>query len=287
MTSMEKDICSLVFNQLRKNKRIDTAFINEIIYIYLSHKHMEGFIKENVDETNLQACSNYKKGEGAAIAAFDPKNKKIVYSEEGIKELNYYLQRSYSPAFKSDDMFLLLSLYVTQIILHELEHVSQFKQTTEKEDTLESKLLSSTKCSEIIYIDYPFFQRNYQKDLSERLAQIRSFTTITNIIAEEDLHNNFNVFFNNKLINEKLRGFDFNQYIYFSTGPTLDYMDELIKNGYASEDSLYLYKKDKEKALLELYGQYSTSERVDFGLPILKQEYDQLNESKPKQLVRV
>lgn len=287
MTSMEKDICSLVFNQLRKNKRIDTAFINEIIYIYLSHKHMEGFIKENVDETNLQAYSNYKKGEGAAIAAFDPKNKKIVYSEEGIKELNYYLQRSYSPAFKSDDMFLLLSLYVTQIILHELEHVSQFKQTTEKEDTLESKLLSSTKCSEIIYIDYPFFQRNYQKDLSERLAQIRSFTTITNIIAEEDLHNNFNVFFNNKLINEKLRGFDFNQYIYFSTGPTLDYMDELIKNGYASEDSLYLYKKDKEKALLELYGQYSTSERVDFGLPILKQEYDQLNESKPKQLVRV
>lgn len=287
MTSMEKDICSLVFNQLRKNKRIDTAFINEIIYIYLSHKHMEGFIKENVDETNLQTYSNYKKGEGAAIAAFDPKNKKIVYSEEGIKELNYYLQRSYSPAFKSDDMFLLLSLYVTQIILHELEHVSQFKQTTEKEDTLESKLLSSTKCSEIIYIDYPFFQRNYQKDLSERLAQIRSFTTITNIIAEEDLHNNFNVFFNNKLINEKLRGFDFNQYIYFSTGPTLDYMDELIKNGYASEDSLYLYKKDKEKALLELYGQYSTSERVDFGLPILKQEYDQLNESKPKQLVRV
>ena len=287
MTSMEKDICSLVFNQLRKNKRIDTAFINEIIYIYLSHKHMEGFIKENVDETNLQACSNYKKGEGATIAAFDPKNKKIVYSEEGVKELNYYLQKSYSPAFKNDDMFLLLSLYVTQIILHELEHVSQYKQTTEKEDTLESKLLSSTKCCEIIYTDYPFFQRNYQKDLSERLAQIRSFTTITNIIAEEDLHNNFNVFFNNKLINEKLRGFDFNQYIYFSTGPTLDYMDELIINGYASEDSLYLYKKDKEKALLELYGQYSTSERVDFGLPILKQEYDQLNESKPKQLVRV
>lgn len=274
MTSMEKEIHYLIFNQLQKTKRLDTSFINDLIYIYLSHKNMEGYIKDTVGEMNLNQYSNYAGAEGTAVAAFNPIDRKIFYSKEGLGELNRHLNETYSYGFTHDGMTLLLSLYVTQFILHELEHAYQHRQIKRKVDTLEGKLLTATKPFETTQ---DFIKQNYNSSLAERLAQIRSLTTINNIINEEDLHENFYTIFNSNLIKERLRGFSFDDYLYFSKGPTFEYMDQLIKEGFSEEEALYLYQKDKEKALRELYEQYTTDERIDFGLPILRQEYDQLD----------
>ena len=296
---MEKEIQELIINSIKNGQGFGKDFYNEIINIYIKHKDLKDYLNSTVEIR--QTRENH-------IAQYHPQEKQIVMSTNGINNYLQKIQTNYSEAFNQDTLLKYLSLQITQFLLHELEHVDQEKKISEKDTSLEGKLLTETNMDMDYVLDQAFknarcaedvdrfmeskidifreaYKRNYAKVLRERLSQLRSLKRVIKATQSLDLHQNVSTMFNSQLVDEKLKGYELNGF--YSTGPTIDYIDGLVQSNLVNPENSEFYDENKVKAFVELSQKYSLEDRIEYGLPINANEYQEIETERPKGLIRI
>ncbi len=128
------------------------------------------------------------------------------------------------------------------------------------------------------------YKKNYDIILRERLAQLRSIKRIRKSIKNLDINPAIAAIFANQEINEKKKGYVLNGF--YSVGPTLEYMDQLAYSKLIIPTNSEYYDENKVKAFVELQQKLSTEERIEYGLPISLQEYNNIEEEVTKTLFK-
>lgn len=287
---MEKEIQDLIIKYMVSRKPIDNEYYNEIIRIYLKHHNLEGYIHEQAILTDEIED---------IIAAFIPQYKAIVVSPKGVNAIRKTLAKL--DDFQGEQFNVIDILQITQYLLHELEHVQQeYIIEHGKNDSIEANLLKISnptwdtlqeqlQKNPIVNDDFVELRilkqierynelhqtRLYSISLRERLAEVRSYKTILNILPGLCLPEKYTEFYKRLLHTQQLRGYDLSGIV--TPGPTMDYIDALAGAHLIDTDKCDIYDDNKVITYLKTKDILSLEDRIDLGLPLTKPEYEALS----------
>lgn len=257
---MENDILNLAYDYSANRKIGDISFIEDLINIVSQTSGLQSYIKKLLIYSDREEKSLSFNG----IAKYDLDTKYIsinllkVYSRmmKNIKE--------YSGMFTNNEMFLHMNLYISQIVLHELEHIKQLKRIDMGYNDLNTQLLSLS-FKDITSINY---KQNYYYVPCEREAEIMSYLTLINSLNPiKEKAPNLCDYYYASYIQRLISG-----YSYEELSPTLYFMNNM---NYMSEwKNFDFYSKDDNQLLINLQSGYSLPNRLLYGLPISIDEFD-------------
>lgn len=291
---MELEILKLVYDYSVNVKLVDKNFIDKIIEIVVLNKSLNNYVC-SVQFTDKLDKNDYR----VTCAAYDSFNMNILVDYEAIQivmeNISYYDQ-----LFHTLEQVMFRNLTITQYILHELEHAFQNKQADNKsDDSIEAKLikagfvldramknprfLTALFSGKIpaqyfnIYVlrDRELYEKYYQLNPTERLAQVNSFKTIINSIEPiKDYISNLYEFKQASLIEEMLNGYQdsWDQ----GSCPTQVYLFGIRQSKVWTE--LDFYSQESSQLIKNVSGKYDLDKRLSLGLPVSHDEYNTMNE---------
>ncbi len=290
---MELEILELIYDYSINWKLVDQRFIDKLIEIIVTRKSLDNYVS-GVTFTNELI-------NGIGVAAYNFLTQKILINYQSLQTL----MRDESKYDCLFNVFLERTMYknltITQIILHELEHAYQNKQTDNKssnsievklvkaclvlEQVLKNPKFQSTFLNDKIFsqdfLAYAQFRRKlyeqyYVLNPTERLAQINSFRTIVDTIKPiEEYIPSLYEFNTSSLVENLLRGYQESWLDGFC--PTQVY---LVGTGQSKTWSgLDFYSQDYIQLFKNVCDQYSLNERLSLGLPINYEEYRETDDS--------
>lgn len=284
---MELELLKLIYDYSIKNKLVDNAFIADIIAIAIRYKHLYTHIKSFTIEPHYQSETQLPNN---TIAAYNSFLKEIIIYTEGIE---HYIQEStkYQTNFNKVEQLFYINILITKALLHEIEHANQHK-ILETEQTMEAKILTlscgyfnETILQTLInqglseefikhYTDikYQQYNDNYLIAPNERLAEIKAYQEILNIlhfIRKNTPH--LIELIQRKQLENMFRGYKKTPTII--KAPTITYFQKLnIRFG--TIPSLSWYIEDQNQALNIATSQHQLNERLLYGLPITVDEFN-------------
>lgn len=301
---MEKIIQDLIKKRINETRSLNIDDYNKIVSLYSENTNLGEYIKEVKFRDSLSGyIQNLQQ-----IAQYNPAAKTIEISREGLQRQTDGLAKQLECKFDINDFIKYISLQGAQFFFHELEHVFQEQKINEPDNSIESKLLRATELDLPYLLDQAIaecekngtsidkfmnakrdsfiecYKKNYDIILRERLAQLRSIKRIRKTIKNLDINPTIATIFANQEINEKKKGYVLNGY--YSVGPTLEYMDKLAYSKLIIPTNSEYYDENKVKAFVELKQKLSTEERIEYGLPISLQEYNNIEEEVTKTLLK-
>lgn len=302
---MEKLIQDLIKERVNETESLNIDDYNKIVSLYSENTNLGEYIKEVIFRDSLGSgyIQNLQQ-----IAQYNPAEKTIEISKEGLQRQTDRLAKQLEYIFDINDFIKYISLQAAQFFFHELEHVFQEQKINEPDNSIESKLLRATELDLPYLLDQAIeecekngtsidkfmnakrdsfiecYKKNYDIVLRERLAQLRSIKRIRNTIKDLDINPTIATIFANQEINEMKKGYVLNGY--YSVGPTLEYMDKLAYSKLIIPTNSEYYDENKVKAFVELKQKLSAEERIEYGLPISLQEYNNIEEEVTKTLLK-
>lgn len=289
---MELEVLKLIFDYSVKGKLVDSKFIDKIIEMVVSKRHLNDYIR-NVRFTNKLE----KSSDELYIATYNPLSKQILVDYESI-QIDMERRSYYDQLFCSLEQIMFRNLTITQYILHEIEHAFQNKQLDNKSDTsIEVKLvkagfilsqaiknprvlnaLLNGKISVQDFINYrqkniELYKQYYNLDPIERLAQVNSFRIIVDSIEPiKGYIPNLYEFEQASLLEEMLSGYTDS----WEHGicPTQVYLFGTRQNHVWFEFDFY--DQDPSQLMQDVKNRYNLARRLSLGLPV---SYDEYNES--------
>lgn len=287
---MEKEILKLINNYAKKEKEADLMFIKKLIEIVITKRRLGSYVKQ------VRVINKFETEEDSAIvcAEYNPYSTEIIVHYPNIKvileTMDYYID-----LFNQTERTMFKNLLITQYLLHELEHASQFKQSDDVLDrSIEAKLvrpnyivgkyirdidfakellnndISSERFDKYIKIMDKLNKEYYRFNPIERLAQVRSFQTILNILEPiKETVPNLYEFNGASLVEEMIKGYD--DALKQNKCPTEIYLNSIKRKDVWKD--LDFYDDDREKLLENVNNTYSKTKRLILGLPITQDEY--------------
>lgn len=291
---MESEILALIYDYSVKGKLVDLKFIDKLIKIVVLRRDLNNYIR------NVQFINELTKSpQEVTLGSYNPFTMTISIDYESIK-IAMECERFYYSLFTTSEQVWFRNLFITKVILHELEHAFQNKQVAnELDDSIETKLVRA--CSVLEWLkkrmkivnlidedplaEYDkLYNQYYHVNPSERLAEINSLKTIVNSLGQikkriPELYKAECV----SLLNEMLREYleDRNKCI---SCPTQVYL-----LGTKQDDIWYeldFYSEDYYQLLKNVSDQYSLDRRLSLGLPIDYDEHIKLLKRKKNLLTR-
>lgn len=287
---MELEILKLVFDYSKNRRVIDTKYIEKLIEIVTKANSLNDYVKEINWRSESIETNN-----GMVLAGYDLQRKFITIY---LNSFSISLERSdkYDYLFKGFEQFFYQNLKFTQFILHELEHANQNKLVDSNANDLEIKFLrasfivtetfknpalwtaikkgevSNTEVKKYILHQEELYEQFYKENPSERLAQIKSFKVINDILMHiKEYVPNLSQFEQASLLEEMLNGYS--QTFDGLQGPTQIYLtgtnQESVLTGldFFNNDTKQMHEKVRKK--------YNLGERLTYGLPITNTEFEQ------------
>lgn len=229
-------------------------YVNELIIIS----------EEDVENPNLK---RYTEGFAGIFgqACYDEMHNKLVIYDRNIR---YAKKRELQALNVNDSNYVLLyNILILQTILHEFEHIKQ-KKEIEQGNGIESHLLRLTESGDKVETTF-----SYEFSLKERLAEIRSFEQLINIVNSLNI-NNLDVinYLKNQLFSKYKAGYGYrSEKVY--------YIED--ENGiFMSPTELYIKLRNcninEFKRLIQLI---PPQQRILFGMPMTTDEYEQIFDS--------
>lgn len=291
---MESEILALIYDYSVKGKLVDLKFIDKLIEIVVLRRDLNNYVQ------NVQFINELTKSpQEVTLGSYNPFTMTISIDYESIK-IAMECERFYYSLFTTSEQVWFRNLFITKVILHELEHAFQNKQVAnELDDSIETKLVRA--CSVLEWLkkrmkivnlidedplaEYDkLYNQYYHVNPSERLAEINSLKTIVNSLGQikkriPELYKAECV----SLLNEMLREYleDRNKCI---SCPTQVYL-----LGTKQDDIWYeldFYSEDYYQLLKNVSDQYSLDRRLSLGLPIDYDEHIKLLKRKKNLLTR-
>ena len=286
---MEIEILKLVYDYSIKGKIVDLNFVDKLIEIVVRDNGLHDYVrtlkikKGLVEDNNSFRCAGY-----------DSLNKMILLYYESIPAVLDNRIR-YECLFNGLELFWYRNLVITQIILHELEHASQYKKSDSKSDSsIETKLIRAEfvveqalknpkfmsalikgEISEQEFFEYrkrqqELYNQYYRLNPIERLAEIKSYRTILNVLSHvKDYFPSLCEFKSACLFENYLRGYEesWNE----GSCPSQVYLYGIRQENVWKEFDFY--DQNGEQLFRNVSAQYNLCQRLTLGLPVSYDEY--------------
>lgn len=287
---MKSKLLRLIFDYSKNGKLVDKAYIEKLIELVVDSKDLGDYVKNLAIEENGIAETL----DGFLLAEYRPNKKLIrVYFEA----LNRVLEAhdKYQVLFNGFEQIFYKNVFITQIILHELEHANQ-RKIVEKKDTLESNILKASltvineemlfkllsqgftveQVSRYIRAEKRLRAENYLILPDERLAEIRSHQEILSTLEPiKEYTPNLIDFEKTNVFENMLRGYSYDQGRIIS--PTLEYMK--IRKNIDKLKEYEWYDENNQECLKKAKATFSLKKRLNYGLPIDTSEFSGLSSS--------
>ena len=282
---MERDILKLIYDYSRNSRFVDVRFIDKLIELVVRNRSLDSYVKR-VAFTNALRKDNYS----IVCAAYDVYGSSVVVDTESFATILNRDDR-FDCLFNDIEVFFYRNYKIAQIILHELEHASQFKKSDNENDkSVEAEIiraclclnttLRSSKMQELLRSNDEFnkffelvlkshkatYREYYKLCPIERLAEIYSHRTLLDSIELiKDITPRLYDFYLTSLAESMLLGYE-----------------EAWKEG-SCPTQVYLKAIKLEDSWNELdFSDESQTgalnKRLLLGLPVSQSEYDSVNE---------
>ena len=287
---MEEELLKLIYDYTKRKRSIlNHQFINKLVEIVVRARSLDDYVKGVHLSTLGMTLKNYEE-DNADYAAYNCADKIIKVNLPGFHYICDTLELNVSQ-FEQD---LFHNLFVTQVILHELEHATNLKMAEDPSDkSIKTRLMRASfdfnaalyqglmkmninpneLDNEIVEWYRKEYESDYKIDTEERMAEIDSQATILRIIRPikrtiPDLYRGEKAF----LVFHMLKGY----LDVFESGicPT-----ELFLQNIGNEElwkSFSFYDEDPAKVLENVQKEYGLYERLEYGFPITEKEYSLL-----------
>lgn len=287
---MESKLLRLIFDYSKNGKLVDKAYLEKLIDLVVNSKD----ISEYVQNSDIVRSGTKETIGGILLAEYRPSRKLIrIYFEAMERMLEE--QDRYQVLFNGIEQIFYKNVLITQIILHELEHANQ-RKIIEKENTLESKVLKiSVTNLDINFLNkllsqgFTLEQLTYyiqrEKQLreehylllpDERLAEIKSHQEIVKALKPiKEYTPNLIEFEQTNVFENLLRGYFYN--LGAIASPTLEYGK--ISRKFNRLKKFPWYDENDQECLRKAKESLSLKERLNYGLPIDTNEFDDLSNS--------
>ena len=271
-----QEILNLIYEYSTKDKLIDKYFIEKFIALEIKSKNIASYIK-NINILKENTC----------LASY------IYNSKDHSGDLNICINRIKEElevmankfelfhTFSSFENKFYSNAFICQTILHELIHVSQFKDC-DSSDSMSADLLRLEYGR--IGDDYVkefftkglewlknYYQNNYEIALCERLAEIKSHLEMINILSyiANDIPNLI-AYFQILALNSVLNGYIDENYHLIS--PTLKYIEGMGLSKYLN--LFNWFNIEEFRTINQNYrNKIDVKKRIILGLPILNEEF--------------
>ena len=129
---MEYEIIKLIYDYSINKRLADNDFINRIIEIVSRERNLDKYVKD-VEFSSISSKS--------ACGCYNPLLRKIVINPEAIEHAIEKTAK-YDCLFSDIEQYMLRNVTIARIVLHELEHATQYKSVHNRKDkSLETELL--------------------------------------------------------------------------------------------------------------------------------------------------
>lgn len=276
------DIVELISDYFVEGKEFDKEFYEKVISIVTKEDSTKDYVLNfyviDSSNNNDPSLEKYCTGFHSLFASglYDSEDRALVLYPIMMKYNAHQISKQME--FNSDEeKYMFENLLMLQTLLHELEHVKQHKLVDGDSDDLESKILRAVES-----IKTPRTTSSYDYDPTERLAQVRSYTKMKEIVSllPFDLDKTKG-YFSKMLRDELSHGYDeeiSSTKKFFSILEASDKLDEVL-----GEHKVGNIKFSISGLFKHLSGEYRLrrdSERVELGLPVSKEGLDAVIESK-------
>lgn len=285
---MELEILKLIFDYSKAGRFPDHYFLDKVVEIVVKKRDLNDYVKNTVFIDKLDGAESDK-----TFASYNYLRKQISVYYWPIQIMCQKNSR-YDSLFNPIERMLYHNINITQCILHELEHATQYKTADDHENTsIEAKLIRtasllkrtlknpkfnelllsgkiSPKSLEIYLKDYRnLYKKNYEINPMERMAQINSYRTIINFLEFIKKQIPMLFTFNCKALErEKIRGYESS----WQKGlcPTHVYLKNTRKEDVWKSFDFY----DENQAVLikKVSNEYDLNKRLLLGLPVSPDE---------------
>ena len=278
---MTEKLLSLIYNYSINGKLVDKEYIKKFIDIVVNSESLEKYVLD------LQILSPEKKLPEGCIASYIPVNKTIYFDFNNInKRLNE--RDKYHVLFNEEEQIFYKNSFVSQFILHELEHANQYR-IMDSEESLEAEILKLGKhdldddeinklqekgystAALIVYIleKRRIYMEFYLKSPVERLAEIKSHQEMIILLSNiKGIVPNLFDFEQAAKIESLLQGFAYEDGKVIS--PTIFYLKKMGEE--QALKNFDWYDEDYFKALEKSKTNYSLADRLKYGLMIDESE---------------
>lgn len=286
---MSDELRRLIWNVSSKGKLLDDKEILKVVNIVIQEKSLKEYLKE-IKFLELRNNNAY----------YHPVNKLLIIDEQGMRN-NINLRFSDVGFRPVQKVKLYHNLMIVQTLLHEIEHMEQYRKVKLKSCDYESQLLDLCYSATLYYeqhyrtekifdsiskdavLSYLKFEHDYYiEDPRERLAQIRSHQQILQLIRSfYKIDSDIYQYEKNELGIEKILGYQFigNRF----EAPTITFLrrmsqEKILNNFGVHAKCRKLLKGSLKSSMMQTY---SLEQRLLLGLPVRMKEYNK----KTKKLV--
>ena len=291
---MELKLLKLVYEYSRSKRYVDKHFIEELISIVVDNKDLSTYVR------NFEFTDKFQKDwNSITVAGYQPLLNKIVIDFQSVVVMMDNLSK-YDCLFDSVELYMYRNLVITQFVLHELEHASQFKLANDKHNkSIEARFSRAFYVLQLAYLyphDYVKFFEEILKNCSldeymdrsqiiygetyefnpiERLAQVNSYKSI--LSALEPIKSsipNLYEYMTASYFQQLLNGYEES----WSQGvcPTQVYLYAINQQNIWG--SLDFYDQDVNRLKQKAYSNYDLKQRFYFGFPVSYEEFSRTND---------
>ena len=288
---MEVELLKLIYDYSIAGKLADQEYIEKLVEIIVSNRRLDDYVKTIGFVNNFEKSNNL-----ISVACYSSLNEKIMVDLESVA-IVVDKQRKYDKLYNTYfEKIMHRNLFVTGILLHELEHAYQNKKAEDISDkTIEANIVRACLSVNMMLRDSRFIKHlkesgfsisdinhhveamnriylhNYIFDPCERLAQVYSNTLIFDAVRPiKDKVPNLWDYIYTTTIEDMLIGYK--EAFEKGYAPT-----EIYLNAIGQIDvwkKLDFYHKDYEKMLKKAIKKHSLAERLTLGLPVMYEEYE-------------
>lgn len=273
------ELIELIYNYSIKGKYVDKEFIGQLINAVVKEEKLKDYVQHY---TILPYCEENKE----AQAVYDSNTKTIIVYRNPLEKMLEEEEKELDLLSKIEQIFY-KNVSISQIILHELEHVIQKKIEIE-EETIEALLFGLDNVLTIITLNQnlnlkqcteyfkQYKDRNYIYSPKERLAEINSYKKLLNALhlIEEFIPNLVRLAEAYKLC-AMLLGYELDDKKNMIIYPTVHYLQ-----GLGIDLKIFDWYDENPKKLIKLSEKnYSLEDRIKYGLPITDLEFEKVLKS--------
>lgn len=288
---MEENLIRLMLEYTSKGMLPDKAYIDKLVEIVVCSKDLNDYVKSVSFEYGVNSFDD-----GVSIASYNPLSSKIKVNVDGINIAleNYEV---YECLFEYYERILFRIMFITQAVLHELEHAYQCKiSMTGADNSVFTKLIKASNYLAIAlknpkfinslaknninieailaycHINRTEYERNYIFDPMERTAEIYSYSTICESMKLiKDKFANLNEYCIASLYQKMLRGYE--ESWSFGLCPSQVYLFNMNKGNVWQE--MPFYDENYLELIENAKRDHNFNSRLLLGLPVESEEYYQ------------
>ncbi len=286
---MYKELKDLIVRYEELGLYPDEYFVREAIYIISRGLDVDDVVDDVIFE--LPKAALY-----GTLASYQPNNKSIAISLDYRKDVDLYFNCYYKDKYEDKSKVLAQNLFFINVLFHELDHASFFKELDEGKDDITHRLWKvidpsfledkmDSKVGIVKTLGYLFkllySYARYHDYAPHEVRAIVSAAERTNILTKELYDSNLrdnDIKFYDSVFEfmsdyELLRRYH-NKRKHIYNGPAYDFCNKLSYNKDLFPDELKLYNKNRIESFKEDSSKYSLADRIMQGLQINDEEYN-------------